>query len=168
MAQVLTVPGDVRHGFSYMGQFNHDFGRITGIAATKRGTFCSLPNTRKDCSSGTVSCFFGENKDGCVYAGAANYEQVYPNLEKLTKNEIYNIATLDSPTDICSDDNGQIYVSGHGSNNIHRLVEDKKYLSFTRKEETDYKLLDIPLNAKHGIKEPVALCFNQDYGKLYI
>ncbi|CAC5390163.1 unnamed protein product [Mytilus coruscus] len=34
MAQVLAVPGDVRHGFSYYGQFNHDFGRITGIAAT--------------------------------------------------------------------------------------------------------------------------------------
>ncbi|VDI34090.1 Hypothetical predicted protein [Mytilus galloprovincialis] len=37
MAQVLATPGDVRHGFSYIGQFNHDFGRITGIAATIKG-----------------------------------------------------------------------------------------------------------------------------------
>lgn len=37
MAQVLAEPGHVRHGFSYVGQFNHDFGRITGIAASIKG-----------------------------------------------------------------------------------------------------------------------------------
>lgn len=37
MAQVLAVPGIVRHGFSYKGQFNHDFGRVTGIAASIKG-----------------------------------------------------------------------------------------------------------------------------------
>lgn len=37
MAQVLAVPGDVRHSFSYVGKFKHDFGRITGIAATSKG-----------------------------------------------------------------------------------------------------------------------------------
>ncbi|VDH93551.1 Hypothetical predicted protein [Mytilus galloprovincialis] len=293
MAQVLAVPGDVRHGFSYVGQFNHhDFERITGIAASIKGNILlcdydkknlilvdplgiflkkllvdsepydvaitsqnigyitqpnsrtvlqidpdkmivlfkitcdelnttvscvsALPNTGRDCSTDTVSCFFGVNHGGCVYAGAANYEQVssyinikskdgykigsrvlkfhavnansllsciggqnnitytctytsrYAYVSKLTKNEIYNIVTLDSPTDICSDDNGHIYVSGQGSNNIHRLAEGKKYLDFTKQEETDYKVLDIPLDAKHGIKEPVALCFNQDYSKLYI
>lgn len=75
---------------------------------------------------------------------------------------------MDSPTDICSDDNGHIYVSGQGSNNIHRLVEDTKYSSISRSMETDWKVLDMPLDTHHGIKEPVALCFNHDYSKLYI
>ncbi|CAG2221892.1 unnamed protein product [Mytilus edulis] len=37
MAKVLAVPEHIRHGFSYIGQFNNDFGRITGIAATIKG-----------------------------------------------------------------------------------------------------------------------------------
>lgn len=37
MAQVLAVPGEVRHGFSFNCSFNHDFSRITGIAATAKG-----------------------------------------------------------------------------------------------------------------------------------
>ncbi|CAG2226883.1 unnamed protein product [Mytilus edulis] len=65
------------------------------------------------------------------------------------------IATMDTPTDICSDDNGHIYVSGQGSNNIHRLTKEGK-------------VIDIPLHSHHGIKQPVAICFNQTYTKLYI
>ncbi|CAC5396534.1 unnamed protein product [Mytilus coruscus] len=34
LRQVLAEPGHVRHGFSYISQFNHNFSRITGIAAT--------------------------------------------------------------------------------------------------------------------------------------
>lgn len=37
MAQVLAVPGDVRHGISYNCSFHHDFGRNTWIAATVKG-----------------------------------------------------------------------------------------------------------------------------------
>lgn len=37
MAQVLAVPGAVRHGFSNIDQFNLDFGRVTGIGATIKG-----------------------------------------------------------------------------------------------------------------------------------
>ena len=36
MAQVLTVPGDRRHGFDLKSSFSHDFGRITGIAITNQ------------------------------------------------------------------------------------------------------------------------------------
>ncbi|XP_052086100.1 uncharacterized protein LOC127723494 [Mytilus californianus] len=290
MAQVLAVPGDVRHGFSYIGQFNHDFGRIIGIAATIKGNILlcdyvkknlilvdphgnylnkldvdsepygvaitsqnigyitqpnsrtvlqidpdkmivlfkvtcddlnttvscvsALPNTGRDLS-GTKPCFFGVNKDGCMYAGGVSYEQISstitdiskngrmigsrvvkfhtlnkdsfvsciggqnyirhnfstsrrPHMDTFYHNKIYNIATMDSPTDICSDDNSHIYVSGQGSNNIHRLVEDTKYSNKLKRMETDWKVLDIPLDSHHGIKEPVALCFNQDYSKLYI
>jgi hypothetical protein len=59
------------------------------------------------------------------------------------------------PSDICSDDYGHIYVSGQYSHNVHRLTEDDK-------------IIDIPLSSKHGIKYPVAMCFNRNYTKLYI
>jgi hypothetical protein len=75
-------------------------------------------------------------------------------------DEAYEIAdvefpTLRVPSDICSDDYGHIYVSGQYSHNIHRLTEDDK-------------IIDIPLSSKHGIKYPVAMCFNRNYTKLYI
>jgi hypothetical protein len=63
--------------------------------------------------------------------------------------------TLRVPSDICSDDNGHIYVSGQYSHNVHRLTEDGK-------------MIDIPLSSQHGIKYPVAMCFNRNYAKLYI
>ncbi|CAC5394566.1 unnamed protein product [Mytilus coruscus] len=85
---------------------------------------------------------------------------------------------MDTPTEICSVDYGHIYVSGQGSDNIHRLIfeskttkiecvlrssMDKVERSTMDEVEQDYKVLDIPLDSRHGIKEPVALCFNQDY-----
>ncbi|VDH93550.1 Hypothetical predicted protein [Mytilus galloprovincialis] len=287
MAQVLAVPGDVRHGFSYVGQFNHDFARITGIAATIKGNILlcdydkknlilvdplgivlkklnidsepydvaitsqnigyitqpksrsvlqidpdrmvklfqatcndlnttvtcvsAVPNTGRDYSQ-MSPCYFGVNNDGCLYVGAANYELISKTITSISQNgqcigsrvvkfhtfnedcflsciggqnyirynfdrtlfdttfhsKVYNFATLDSPTDICSDDNSHIYVSGQGSNNIHRLVEDTKDSNLTYRMETDWKVLDIPLDTHHGIKEPVALCFNKDFSKLYI
>lgn len=68
---------------------------------------------------------------------------------------IINIESMDTQTDICSDNNGHVYVSGQGSNNIHRLTQDGK-------------VLDIPLDSRHGILKPVALCFNHNQTKLYI
>ncbi|XP_052085768.1 uncharacterized protein LOC127723244 [Mytilus californianus] len=283
MAQVLAVPGDVRHGFSCIGRFNHDFGRITGIAATIKGNILlcdydkknmilvdplgnylkkldldsepfdvaitsqnigfitqpnsrsvlqidpdrmivllkatsnelsttvlcvsAVPNTGRDYSD-KVPCFFGVNMHGLMYAVYVNYEQI--NLTDISKNgsivgsrvvkfhtvnensclfctggqnyityneswtgpvRVYKIATIDTPTDICSDDNGHVYVSGQGSNNIHRLVwesKEPKMVDDWYTQERDYKVLDIPLDTHHGIKEPVALCFNKDYSKLYI
>jgi hypothetical protein len=29
-------------------------------------------------------------------------------------------------------------------------------------------MIDIPLSSQHGIKYPVAMCFNRNYTKLYI
>jgi hypothetical protein len=63
--------------------------------------------------------------------------------------------TLRGPSDICSDDYGHVYVSGQCSHNIHRLMEDGN-------------MIDIPLSSQHGIKYPVAMCFNGNYTKLYI
>ena len=63
--------------------------------------------------------------------------------------------TLRVPSDICSDDNGHVYVSGQYSHNVHRLTEDDK-------------IIDIPLSSQHGIKYPVAMCLNRNYTKLYI
>ncbi|CAC5390162.1 unnamed protein product [Mytilus coruscus] len=280
MAQVLAVPGDVRHGFSYIGQFNHDFGRITGIAATIKGNillcdyvkknlilvdhlgivlrkldvdsepydlaitsqnigyitqpnsrtilqidpdrmmilfkvtcnelsttvFCvsAVPNTGRNLS-GNVSCFLGVKIHGFSYGVPVNHDQIcitdVPKNDRkigscvvrfhtvnehsclsciggqnyITFNETWgypiktcNIATMDTPTDICSDDYGHIYVSGQGSNNIHRLTDAMEKMRKIFYREQDYKVLDIPLDSHHGIKEPVALCFNQDYSKLYI
>ncbi|VDH99770.1 Hypothetical predicted protein [Mytilus galloprovincialis] len=275
MAQVLAVPGDVRHGFVYKTTFNNGFGRITGIAATTMGNmllcdydsknvilvdhvgkylnqinlesepfdvaitsqnigYITLPNIRsvlridpdrlvvlhKTTSSDqstTVICVSAvpnsgtdtENKVPC-YLGVSMYSSSYAypvnkyhicltpesrhvssygisidprvvkflavdvgsfvsciggqsyikitkvsNLSYPNSEQTVNIETMVTPTDICSDNNGHIYVSGQTSNNIHRLTQDGK-------------VLDIPLDSRHGIKQPVALCFNQNYGKLYI
>ena len=77
-----------------------------------------------------------------------------------TQNRVHDITnvefpTLRGPSDICSDDYGHIYVSGQYSHNVHRLTEDDK-------------MIDIPLSSQHGIKYPVAMCFNRNYTKLYI
>lgn len=42
MAQALARPGDVRHSFEFMVSIEHDFGRITGIAATGKRNKCIL------------------------------------------------------------------------------------------------------------------------------
>ena len=73
----------------------------------------------------------------------------------IRKIENVEFPTLRVPSDICSDDNGHIYVSGQYSHNVHRLTEHGK-------------MIDIPLSSKHGIKYPVAMCFNRNYTKLYI
>lgn len=62
---------------------------------------------------------------------------------------------MNNPTDIGSDNNGHIFVSGQGSNSIHRLTQNGK-------------VLDIPLDSRHSFTQPVALCFYQNYDKLYI
>ncbi|VDI21526.1 Hypothetical predicted protein [Mytilus galloprovincialis] len=280
MAQVLAVPGHVRHGFSYVGQFNHDFGRITGIAASIKGNillcdydnknmtlvdplgnylkkldldsepyevaitsqnigyitqpnsrsvlqidpdrmmvllkstckklrstvFCvsAIQNTGRDFSD-KASGFLGVKEcDGTSHAIAVKHDKF--DLTRLSytgyiiglcfvkfhavnekssfsciggqnyimyhergyTKKIDNIATLDTPTDICSDDNGHIYVSGQGSNNIHRLERYLHKEPWETSGKTAWKLLDIPLDLSHGVKEPVALCFNHEYSKLYI
>ncbi|CAG2239605.1 unnamed protein product [Mytilus edulis] len=114
-----------------------------------------------------LSCTGGQNHINCYEIGRQ-------------QENISIIDTMDSPTDICSDDNGHIYVSGQGSNNIHRLEDaSKKLKDIPRKSgqvmnyrrfyvKPDWKVLDIPLDSRHGIQEPVALCFNHEYSKLYI
>ncbi|CAC5388266.1 unnamed protein product [Mytilus coruscus] len=265
MAQVLAVPGDVRHGFSYNISFNRDFGRITGIAASSKGNIvlcdhnnknlilvdnigncltelnvdsepydvaitrqnigyitqpntrsvlqidpdrmvvlskhtCNMLNTTVICASAFGNaCYLGVNIHGQSYIhhftslstigetvytagqqnnigsgvvkthtidgqtyfsciGGQNFIMVRKQgtlyLNSVLEN-MSSIATIDTPTDICSDDNGHLYVSGQGSNNIHRLTQDGK-------------VLDIPLHSQHGIKQPVAVCFDQNYTKLYI
>ncbi|CAG2252987.1 unnamed protein product [Mytilus edulis] len=272
MAQVLAVPGDVRHGFGLKTSFNHDFGRITGIAATTMGNillcdydnkklilvdplgtylnklnvesepfdvaitsqnigYITQPNSRSVlridpdrmvvlnkvasidpsmsmiCASAVpnsgldlpnkVPCYLGVNLTTSLYAYQVKDYYIPLSDEKgqtrskginidprvvkfhavevghflscvggqsyikVTRPEFYpyhqtvKIETILTPTDICSDKNGHIYVSGQGSNNIHRLTQD-------------CKVLDIPLDSRHGIQQPVALCFNQNNDKLYI
>ncbi|CAG2251622.1 unnamed protein product [Mytilus edulis] len=200
MAQVLAVPGIVRHGFSYIGQFNHDFGRITGIAASIKGNILlcdyvkknlilvdhlgnvlrkldvdsepydlaitNVPNNYRQIGSCVVR-FHAVNEQSCISCiGGQNYITLKEAWE--CPNKICDIGTMDTPTDICSDDYGHIYVSGQGSNNIHRLTDAMEKIRKKYYCEQDWKVLDIPLDAQHGIKEPVALCFNQDFSKLYI
>lgn len=88
--------------------------------------------------------------------GGQNYIKVSKyNGTDLSDERTVKIDTMVTPTDICSDNNGHIYVSGQGSKNIHRLTQDGK-------------VLDIPLDSRHYINQPVALCFNKNYDKLYV
>ncbi|VDH98632.1 Hypothetical predicted protein [Mytilus galloprovincialis] len=106
--------------------------RVVKFHAVKNGIF--------------FSCISGQNYikvTNCALQGWDSYEQDA------------KIGTMNTPTDICSDNNEHIYASGQGCNNIHRLTQDGK-------------VLDIPLDSRHGITQPVALCFNQNYDKLYI
>lgn len=48
MAHVLAVPAHVRHGFSFTGQFNREFGRITGIASTIKGNIVLCDHDKKN------------------------------------------------------------------------------------------------------------------------
>ncbi|VDI79285.1 Hypothetical predicted protein [Mytilus galloprovincialis] len=98
--------------------------------------------------------------------GGQNYIKYDEKYGYSSKN--VHIATIDTPTDICSNDNGHIYVSGQGSNTIHRLVKELPDKMITPILDQNLKVLDIPLGSRHGIKEPVAMCFNYDYSKLYI
>ncbi|XP_063408314.1 uncharacterized protein LOC134691683 [Mytilus trossulus] len=270
MAQVLAVPGDVRHGFAYKATFDHEFGRITGIAVTTMGNsllcdydnkclilidplgkyvkkisvesapfdvaitsqnigYVTLPNMSSliqidpdrlvvlhkvtiNENFATISCVSavpnsGREK-GLFYLGVKTCDvlytypieknnlwlpiknitghgypichsvvkfhafdnntfisciggQNYINISKCTTpgllctEQIVDIETMVLPTDICSDDYGHVYVSGQGSNNIHRLTKDGK-------------VIDIPLDSRHGITQPVALCFNKNHDKFYI
>ncbi|XP_063408315.1 uncharacterized protein LOC134691684 [Mytilus trossulus] len=273
MAQVLAVPGDVRHGFAYKTTFHHDFGRFTAIASTTTGNillcdydkknlllvgplgkylnkinlesepfdvaitsqnigYVTLPNKRSVlqidpdrlvvlhnvanndkwttviCVSAVpnsgrdtenkVPCYLGVKMYSSLYAYPVNSYNLWLSNENITGSgcsidsrvvkfhcfnagtfisciggqnyikiskctyqghpcteQIVNIETMVTPTDVCSDNNGHIYVSGQGSNNIHRLTQDGK-------------VLDIPLDSRHRIKQPVALCFNPNYDKLYV
>ncbi|CAG2227779.1 uncharacterized protein [Mytilus edulis] len=272
MAQVLAVPGDVRHGFAFKTTFHHDFGRITGIASTTLGNillcdydkknlilvdplgkylnklsvesepfdvaitsqnigYITLPNIRsvlridpdrlvvihkttanEHCTtvvcvsavpnSGTdnenkVPCYLGVKmfNSSCAYPvnnnsicltpehnhGALSGNPIDSRVVKFHaidsgtyfsclagqsyikitnymhyfNEHIVQIETMVMPTDICSDNNGHVYVSGQGSNNIHRLTQDGK-------------VLDIPLDSRHDMKQPVALCFTKNYDTLYI
>lgn len=83
-----------------------------------------------------VSCIGGQS---CIHFDRYDYGV----------HRFINSESMDMPTDICSDNNGHIYVSGQSSNNIHRLTKDGK-------------ILDIPLDSRHGIIQPVALCFNRN------
>ncbi|CAC5379916.1 TRIM2_3 [Mytilus coruscus] len=266
MAQMLAVPGHVRHGFSINCSFNYDFGRITGIAASTNGNilvcdydkknlilfnpvgnyfkklnldsepydvaithqnigYVTQPNIRSalkidpermvvllkatcndlNTSPLCVSAFPNTNviytcnlslhingvttmhgiydnslncillikkrlssyakgfdvvkihaTDDCLYSCIAGQNNI---LVDTSFEETCSIGTIDTPTDICSDDYGHIYVSGQGSNNIYRLQKKFGVLP---------TVLDIPLHSQHGIKQPVAICFIKVHTKLYI
>ncbi|CAG2252984.1 unnamed protein product [Mytilus edulis] len=126
-------------------------------------TICLTPESRDVFSKGVaidprVVKFHAVNVGSFVTCiGGQNYLTITKSWQSgISKTELnVKIETMVMPTDICSDNNGHIYVSGQGSNNIHRLTHDGK-------------VLDIPLDSRHGIKQPVALCFNPNYDKLYI
>lgn len=48
MAQILAVPGHVRHSFSFNCSFNHDFGRITVISASTKGNILVCDYDKKN------------------------------------------------------------------------------------------------------------------------
>lgn len=120
----------------------------------------------------------GNTHLSCI--GGQNYINVYGIGQQQNYGSIPITPPIDTPTDICFDDYGHIYISGQGSNNIHRLKDaSKESKKISRKSDQpiinimfyvkpDWKVLDIPLDSYQGIKDPVAFCFNQDYSKLYI
>ncbi|XP_076108367.1 uncharacterized protein LOC143076461 [Mytilus galloprovincialis] len=62
---------------------------------------------------------------------------------------------LSMPDGISSDRQGNVYVVGRESDNIHRL-------------SADGKKNDIILGSDDGIKDPYTICFSKDYGKLFV
>ncbi|VDH95940.1 Hypothetical predicted protein [Mytilus galloprovincialis] len=63
--------------------------------------------------------------------------------------------TLKSPDGITTDGNGNVYVVGRKSNNVHRLSP----------QGTESEIV---LSAEDGIEDPYAICFSQDYKNLYL
>ena len=67
----------------------------------------------------------------------------------------FNSPELTGPDGIMTDREGNVYVVGRKSNNIHRLSSDG-----TRSE--------IVLAEKDGLENPITLCFSSDYTKLFV
>lgn len=88
---------------------------ITDISKTGHNIGLSVVKFHTVNKDSFLSCKGGQN--GITYS----FQSQPPIL-----NKIYNFATMDTPSDICTDDYGHIYVSGQGSNNIHRLVWESK------------------------------------------
>lgn len=112
-----------------------------------------------DCAIDPLVVRFHAVREGALFSciggqSYIKYTKQYFGYAQKKEEYIINIESMDTPTDICSDNNGHVYVSGQGSNNIHRMTQDGK-------------VLDIPLERRHGIIKPVALCFNQNHTKLY-
>ena len=65
----------------------------------------------------------------------------------------YSSENLRTPQKIATDKNGIVYIVGKDSNNIHRLTPDGRFID---------QILD------NDLKQPQAICFNNNYTKCYI
>jgi hypothetical protein len=71
------------------------------------------------------SCVSGQNH----FAISTLFKTFHPiTVYPICEIENVEFPTLRVPSDICSDDNGHIYVSGQYSHNVHRLTEDDKII----------------------------------------
>ena len=67
----------------------------------------------------------------------------------------YRSPDLRDARGVTTDNHGNVYIVGSGSNNIHSL-------------RTDGTFIDIILKKEDNIKAPVACCLSRNYRKLYV
>ncbi|XP_071179929.1 E3 ubiquitin-protein ligase TRIM71-like isoform X1 [Mytilus edulis] len=94
-------------------------------------------------------------KDEKVYLSDYESDKVYCIDKEGNSIFTYSSPTLNKPDGIATDGNGNVYVVGRKSNNVHRLSP----------QGTE---CEIVLSAEDGIKDPIAICFSPDYKSLYL
>ena len=95
------------------------------------------------------------HQSGDVYFTSTEDEAVRAVTPEGQEREVYSSPELLGPDGITIDDNGDIYVAGFDSNNIHCISSDGKHHCI------------VPL-AKHWIVDPSGLAFNNDTKEIMV
>ncbi|XP_071155300.1 uncharacterized protein [Mytilus edulis] len=95
------------------------------------------------------------NKDGDVYCTTSKDDKVYVVTSDGREREIYSSSDLKNPHGVAVDNNGDVFVAGMESNNIHRISHDGQSN-------------DIILTEHDGIYKPTGLSYNCDTRELLV
>lgn len=97
------------------------------------------------CVSATGNIFYVTSLQSVVYIIKTNG----------THEIFYSSSDLREPSSVAVDEYGSVYVTGRGSDNVHRISADGAYY-------------DIILKRQDGIYRPSALCYNKEDKKLMV
>ncbi|XP_063448035.1 transcription intermediary factor 1-alpha-like [Mytilus trossulus] len=99
--------------------------------------------------------YYIHSRDDHIYLSDYTFDKVYCIDKEGNIIFTFSSPTLKSPDGITTDGNGNVYVVGRKSNNVHRLTPNG----------TESEVI---LTAEDGIKDPIAICFSHDYKSLYL